>query len=104
MPNVVELGKQTYKYVGEMLAVSLIHSGPAPGFFAPSVADYIIHGMRKVRAMATEVPDPEMAEKLQKMCVLVSVCVFVRYYVFSILLTTVSMFMHFLIAGPGSDH
>ena len=31
--NMVELSKKTYEYVGSMLAVSIVHGGPAPYFF-----------------------------------------------------------------------
>ena len=56
--NLAELGKNTYKHVGEMIAVSLIHGGPAPAFFVPAVADYILHGIK--------VPDLEVRDKLKK--------------------------------------
>ncbi len=64
--NLAELGRNTYKHVGEMIAVSLVHGGPAPAFFAPSVADYILNGMKKVNATVSEVPSLEVAEKLKK--------------------------------------
>jgi len=62
--NLAELGKNTYKH-GEMIAISLIHGGPAPAFFAPAVADYILHGINKVKAMVNEVPDLEVRDKLK---------------------------------------
>ncbi len=64
--NLAELGKNTYKYVGEMIAVSLVHGGPAPAFFAPSVADYIVYGMNKVNATVGEVPSQEVVDTLKK--------------------------------------
>ena len=64
--NLAELGKNTYKHVGEMMAVSLVHGGPAPAFFAPAVADYILHGMNKVKATVSEVPNLEVVDKLTK--------------------------------------
>ncbi len=64
--NLPELDKNTYVHVGEMIAVCLVHGGPAPAFFAPSVADYILHGMQKVRGMVSEVPSLEMGDKLQE--------------------------------------
>ena len=39
-----DLSKGTYKYVGSMLAVSLLYGGPAPAFFAPSCVQYILRG------------------------------------------------------------
>ena len=45
LPNMSALERQVYRHVGEMMAVSLVHGGPAPTFFAPSVVDYIVHGI-----------------------------------------------------------
>ena len=66
LPNMGALEKHTYKHVGEMIAVSLIHGGPAPTFFAPSMVDYIVHGIRKVKACIDEVPNPRIKNKLHK--------------------------------------
>ena len=41
--NAVELKKKTYMKVGEMLATSLVHGGPAPHFFSEAVSDYILY-------------------------------------------------------------
>ena len=45
--NMVELEKNTYYYVGAMLATSIVHGGPPPCFFSNAVADYLLYGMRK---------------------------------------------------------
>ena len=59
-----ELGKGTYKYVG---AVSFIYGGPAPAFFAPSTAQYMIRGdLDHIKASACEVPDHDILQKLRK--------------------------------------
>ena len=65
-PNVTALEKRTYQYIGEMISVSLIHGGPSPPFFAPSVVDYIVHGMTKVTATIGEVPDDNIRRKLEE--------------------------------------
>ncbi len=65
-PNMMELAKNTYQHVGEMLAVSLIHGGPAPSFFAPSVVSYIVHGMKSVKASVDEVPYSNIVKKLKE--------------------------------------
>ena len=65
-PNVTALEKRTYQHVGEMISVSLIHGGPSPTFFAPSVVDYIVHGMTKVTATIGEVPDDNIRRKLDE--------------------------------------
>ena len=66
LPNVVGLEKLTFKHIGEMIAVSVIHGGPAPKFLAQSVVDYLLYGMGKVRATVEEVPCVTMRTKLYK--------------------------------------
>jgi len=64
LPNMVALEKHTYKHIGEMIAVSLMHGGPPPIFLAPSVVDYVIYGIGKVKAIIDEVPCPTIQTKL----------------------------------------
>ena len=64
--NAVELKKQTYTKVGEMLATSLVYRGPAPHFFSEAVADYMLYGMDKVRVTINDVPDGDVRAKLVK--------------------------------------
>ena len=47
--NVIELNKKTYFHVGQILSITLVHGGPAPSFFAEPIADYILHGLEKVK-------------------------------------------------------
>lgn len=54
--NMLELAKQSYYYIGVMIATSIIHGGPAPNFFADVVADYIVYGMSGVKATAADIP------------------------------------------------
>ena len=71
--NAVELKKQTYLKVGEMLATSLVHRGPAPHLFSEAVADYILYGMKKVRVTVNDVPDHDVRAKLIKVSNFVTV-------------------------------
>ena len=64
--NMVELSKQTYKYIGSILAASIVHGGPAPKFFSTAVANYIVYGIEHAKASVEDVPCPLMKEKLQK--------------------------------------
>lgn len=64
--NAVELSKQTYSRVGEMIATSLVHGGPAPQFFSEAVTDYILFAMAKLRVMVEDVPDADVRAKLVK--------------------------------------
>ena len=66
--NVTEFEKKTYYYIGMMLALSLVHGGPAPHFFTDAVADYIVYGMSKVRATPADVPDKVIRQKLLQVC------------------------------------
>ena len=64
--NLIELNKKTFFHVGQVLALSLIHGGPSPSFFAEPVADYIMHGLKKVKACVTDVQDDVIKQSLQK--------------------------------------
>lgn len=64
LPNMLGLEKLTFKHIGEMIAVSIIHGGPAPNFLAQSVVDYLLYGIRKVRTTIEEVPCATMRTKL----------------------------------------
>ena len=66
LPNMVGLEKLTFKHIGEMMAVSIIHEGPAPNFLAQSVVDYLLYGMGRVRATIEEVPCATMRTNLYK--------------------------------------
>ena len=66
LPNMVGLEKLTFQHIGEMMAVSIIHGGPAPNFLAQSVVDYLLYGIAKVRATIEEVPCATMRTKLYK--------------------------------------
>jgi hypothetical protein len=45
--NIKEFKKTTYFYAGQIVALSLVHGGPAPSCFAEAVADYIVFGIEK---------------------------------------------------------
>ena len=68
-PNQAALEKLTYKYVGEMMAVSLVHGSPAPAFLAPSVVDYIAYGMNKVQSSVNEVLSQLIKSMLEKVSI-----------------------------------
>ena len=53
--NVLELSKQTFRYVGQIIAASLLNGGPSPGFFADFIADYIVFGIEKVQVRVEDV-------------------------------------------------
>ena len=65
-PNVFELEKKTYLYIGQMIATSLLHGGPAPSFFSKAVADYLAFGMNHTSPSISDVPDISVRECIQK--------------------------------------
>jgi len=64
--NVLELKKQTFKYIGSMFAASVVNGGEAPMFFADFVADYFVYGLEHVKVDVQDVLDYKMKEKLTK--------------------------------------
>ena len=66
MHNMLELERRTFYFIGSIVALSLVHGGPAPSFFSPAVADYIVHGVQNVRATIDDVPDEQVQQKLMK--------------------------------------
>ena len=65
--SVVELQKKTFYYVGVIIALSVVHGGPAPQFLSSAVADYLIFGPLGVKATSSDIVDnPEKRENVQK--------------------------------------
>lgn len=63
--SVTELDRRSFYYIGVMLALSLIHGGPAPQFFSPAVADYIVSGIQGVKPTTDDVPDSDKRKSLE---------------------------------------
>lgn len=64
--NMTELSRKTYKFVGAILAFSIVCGGPAPGYFAEAVADYLVYGFDGVKALIGDIPDPLIRDKIAK--------------------------------------
>lgn len=64
--SVVELERRSFYYIGVMLALSLVHGGPAPQFFSGAVADYIVTGIRGVKPSIGDIPDSDVRQSLEK--------------------------------------
>ncbi len=62
--NVAEFQKKSFFQLGRMIAMSLVHGGPAPHFFSTAVADYICCGLFKVRASISDVGDEHVHQAL----------------------------------------
>ena len=62
--NLAAVENKTYFYIGQMLALSLLHGGPAPSFFCGAVGSYLVNGMSRVKAEIADVPNKSMRVKL----------------------------------------
>ena len=49
-----------------MIALSILHGGPGPVFFAPVVIDYLFGGISGAKACVEDVPDRTIQLKLKK--------------------------------------
>ena len=54
--------------VGKMIALSILHGGPGPVFFARSVIDYMFGGIANVSARIQDIPDLQIQSLIQKVC------------------------------------
>ena len=66
--NMAELEKRTFKYIGQMIAVSVVQGGPGPQCLSPAVVDYLSYGIEKILATSEDVPDTEIKYKLKMVC------------------------------------
>ena len=64
--NIHELERNTYIYLGAILAVSIVHGGPAPAFFCSAVADFVAFGMSRVKPSFEDIPDMYVRESISK--------------------------------------
>ena len=62
--NVLELERKTYFYVGQMMALSLLHGGPAPTFFSKAAAKFFASS--EIHASADDVADVQIRNSIQK--------------------------------------
>ena len=59
---------ELYLYVGRMIALSILHGGPGPVFFAPVIVDYLFGGISAVKPSVDDVPDEDLQLKIRKVC------------------------------------
>ena len=62
----MELRKATFKIVGELFALSIVHGVPGPQCLSHVIVDYLSYGIHKVHGTAQDVPDPLIREKIKK--------------------------------------
>ena len=82
--NVIEFQKKSFYQVGKMIAMSLVHGGPAPHFFSPPVADYICFGLLKIRASISDVQEADVRQALNEVLFYITVY---NYGYYSVLCT-----------------
>lgn len=82
--NVIEFQKKSFYQVGKMIAISLVHGGPAPHFFSPPVADYICFGLLKIRASISDVQEADVRQALNEVLFYITVY---NYGYYSVLCT-----------------
>ena len=63
--NMVALEQHKFKFIGQMIAVSIVHGGPGPQCLSHAVVDYITYGMSSTHAGVSDIPNFEVREKLK---------------------------------------
>ncbi len=64
--NMQELEKGTYKYIGQIISLSLVHDGPGPHCLAPWVVDYILYGLSGVTPIPEQIPEDDIQTTVKK--------------------------------------
>ena len=64
--NTAALQDNVYYIIGKIIALSFVHGGPPPTFFAPCVIDYIIGGIENVEPSIDDIPDLEIQDAIRK--------------------------------------
>ena len=64
--NTQAFDREVYYTIGKMIALSIIHGGPAPTFFADPVIDYLFGEKRLFKASYEDIPDLEIRQKVEK--------------------------------------
>ena len=67
--NTTALQNELYFCIGRMIALSIVHGGPGPSFFAESVINYIFNGLGAVCAKIVEIPDASIRQRIQKVSI-----------------------------------
>ena len=50
---------ELYLCIGRLIALSILHGGPWPVFFAPVIVDYLFGGIGAVKPSVEDVPDQQ---------------------------------------------
>ncbi|XP_038612475.1 G2/M phase-specific E3 ubiquitin-protein ligase [Tachyglossus aculeatus] len=59
--------KENYYYeAGRMIAISLVHGGPSPGFFSKTLFNCLVHGPENVQPTVEDVADIDVAQTIMR--------------------------------------
>ena len=64
--NMQELEKGTYKHIGQIISLSLVHDGPGPHCLASWVVDYILYGLGGVSPFPEQIPNYAIQTTVRK--------------------------------------
>ena len=68
--NTIALQEGLFLFMGKLFAMSIVHGGPSPTFFARSIVEYLFGGFEDVCVDICEVPDPHIRELLEKVLII----------------------------------
>ncbi|KAF4788414.1 hypothetical protein TURU_161250 [Turdus rufiventris] len=64
--NLIALEENLYFEAGKMIAVSLVHGGPSPGFFSKTLFKCLVYGPENVKPALEDVADDDVAQTIKK--------------------------------------
>ncbi|XP_051001705.1 G2/M phase-specific E3 ubiquitin-protein ligase isoform X1 [Acomys russatus] len=64
--NYQALKENHYYEAGRMIAISLVHGGPAPGFFSETLFNCLAYGPENTQPILDDVSDPDVAKIIMK--------------------------------------
>lgn len=107
--NLQLLSSQQFAYVGRFFALSILQGGPTPAFLAPSVARYLLSGLKELKPSPDEIADGDIREKVQKVwfvgllicsnsiiILLYSACSFTYYIFVTIKITSCCLYIYIM--------
>lgn len=73
--NITELKKSSFKVIGEIIALSIVHGGPGPQCLSHACVDYLSFGLNKVHPSLDDVHQFSIKEKINKVLELSTNCI-----------------------------
>uniref|UniRef100_H3AFB9 G2/M-phase specific E3 ubiquitin protein ligase n=1 Tax=Latimeria chalumnae TaxID=7897 RepID=H3AFB9_LATCH len=64
--SVIAHSQNWYYEAGRIIAISLVHGGPAPGFFSTTLFNCLVHGPDKAKPTIDDIADLDIAETILK--------------------------------------